>query len=210
MRCDARRRAHRQLGRAAREEPVRGHGAGSGDRGGSEPRLFLRPEAGCFFVVPVDRRDLGRCGQPGEVRLRVRGGCCFRRALRHGAETVVTRSVRDRDPDASVPHDAQRDDRVLGQRRLMLDRTCETCQSRLLRLNEGLRLVAFHRSERARCDLRAFRREHRPARCGSARARRRARRARPGRAAPCRNSSVRAGATPPVRRPRRASPRTAA
>ena len=209
VRGEARARCESELRDAAREVAVEPEVGRCLDRRCGETRLVLGPERRGLLVVAGRVRKLGRRSEPGEVRIGPRAVGGLGGSLGKRLQAVGVDPVRRRPADLPVADDSDPHDRVVDERWLVDDRPREARNARALRVDEHLGLVALCGAEGllGEVEPRAQARR-RPRRHGSELGLRRARRAPPGRAAPCRSSSGRRAATPPARRPRRACPRT--
>ena len=135
------------LGHPAREVPVELEVSGRLDRDPGEPCLVLGAERGRLLVEADERRILAGRSEPREVRigLHLVGG--LRGSLREVGQAVGP--VRRGPADAPVTDDAEADDRVVDQRRLVDDGAGKAGDARALRVDERLGFVALGRAESA-------------------------------------------------------------
>ncbi len=98
---------------------------------------------------PVDRWDVGRRGEPGKGGIGPAVGRGVLRAARGLAKTVLVDAVRGHRSEAPVADDAQRQRRVVDQRRLVHRGRREAREPGALDLDERLDLVAARGANRA-------------------------------------------------------------
>jgi hypothetical protein len=146
---DAGRRRDGKLGDRTGEEAVH-RDFGSVDRRRRESRLVVRPERCGCLVVALDFRRVGGSGEAGEGLVLRRTARRIRGALRKLREPVAVELVRRGDADACALDDAESDDGVLDQRRLVYLRAGEAREAGAFRVGDGFGVSVRGCERRAR------------------------------------------------------------